>query len=110
MAARSPAGVDAISQPVSQNNGTAAPPGSAALKVTLKVQGTNAPLGNTTVTIQAEGGLLLSGTTDASGEVSFDSIDPARYTVRVLAASGTIELIKEVDTGVNARLEVEVAP
>jgi hypothetical protein len=84
------------------------PPGSASLNITLKAQGTNAPMNNITVTIQKDGGLLLTATSNAEGELSFLSIDPAPYVVKVMGPLGVLILEKDVNTGVGARLEITV--
>lgn len=86
------------------------PPGSASLKITVKLAVDGSPLPNVDVTIQAAGGAILNRTTDATGVVLFENIDPADYNVMI---SGTgipapINFIKEVNTGVQARKEVLV--
>lgn len=83
------------------------PPGSASLKVTLKRKGTNEPVPNANVTIQSKTGTPKNGKTDADGVVIFDNIDPDDYTVIVVADGfPNFNVIKEVNTGTAARLEM----
>lgn len=86
------------------------PPGSASLKITIKLAMDGSALAGVDVTIQAAGGAILSRTTDATGVVLYEDIDPADYNVTI---SGTgipapINFIKEVNTGTQARKEVLV--
>jgi hypothetical protein len=83
------------------------PPGSAGLKVSCIQAGTNLPMANLQVIIQAKDGIAKTGATDVKGEVPFDNIDPARYTVTVKqAGQPDIVTTKEVNAGTAARLEV----
>jgi hypothetical protein len=84
------------------------PPGSASLKVTLKKAGTFLPLANIDVTIQAEGEAAMTGKTNAEGELPFVSINPDPYTVTIAVPGGDIVIEKDVNTGVQARLDVIV--
>ncbi|MEP7168413.1 MAG: carboxypeptidase-like regulatory domain-containing protein [Bacteroidota bacterium] len=86
------------------------PPGSASLKITLKLAVDGSFIVGADVSVQAAGGAVLKGVTDVNGVVLFDKIDPADYNVTI---SGTgipapITFIKEVNTGVQARKEVLV--
>jgi hypothetical protein len=86
------------------------PPGSASLKITVKLAVDGSFIVGANVSAQAAGGPILKGVTDANGVVLFENIDPADYNVTI---SGTgipapINFIKEVNTGVQARKEVLV--
>lgn len=84
------------------------PPGSASLKITCKQKVTNVPKQGLVITIQSRDGIAIEGTTDATGVVVFENIDPADYSV-VIVVPGfpNIVKVKEVNTGVAARMEVE---
>lgn len=85
------------------------PPGSASLKITCKQKVTNLPKQGLLITIQSRDGVAIQLTTDATGVVVFENIDPADYNV-VIVVPGfpNIMKVKEVNTGVDARMEVEV--
>ena len=85
------------------------PPGSASLGVDLIEVGTNLPVANATITIQSATGIAISKTTDDTGKADFTSIDPDNYKVKIqLVGKPEINLVKEVNTGVSARLKVMV--
>ena len=82
------------------------PPGSASLKVTVMGDASNMPIGGAVVTIATEGSPAIVVNTDASGVALFEKIDPADYGVSVVAPSYvTVNSLKEVNTGVQARRE-----
>jgi len=85
------------------------PPGSASLKIRLRKKVDNTPVVNTNVNIQAEGGALIKGTSNDEGVVVFDNIDPADYVAKVIV-DGVVVFSgdKEVNTGTDARMEVEI--
>jgi hypothetical protein len=69
----------------------------------------NLPMANLQVIIQAKDGIAKTGNTNAEGDVLFDNIDPGRYTVTIKqAGQPDIVMIKEVNTGTAARLEVTI--
>ena len=83
------------------------PPGSASLEVELMKVVANTPVDGT-ITIQKEGGIaIVLPTTDAVAK--FAHIDPARYHVHVVVAgSPDVDVFKDVNTGVNARLKLTI--
>lgn len=85
-----------------------APPGSASLKVTVQ-RPDNSFVAGVPVTIQSESGTPITVNTDADGVAEFDSIDPDRYSVKLnVATFVAVDVDKDVDTGVNARLVVKL--
>ncbi|MBI4931938.1 MAG: hypothetical protein HY841_14345 [Bacteroidetes bacterium] len=89
------------------------PPGSASLKV-LVIKGDDTVVANVPVTIKQEGATLatrsagISVTTNKEGVALFESADPGRYAGVVVVDGVKISFTKEIDTGVNARITVEV--
>ena len=84
------------------------PPGSASLKITCKQKVTNVPKVGLVITIQSKDGVAIVLTTDANGVVVFENIDPADYNVVIVVLGfPNIVKVKEVNTGVAARMEVE---
>lgn len=86
------------------------PPGSASLKIMCKLAADGSALAGLMVAIQAAGGAILSRTTDATGAVLYEDIDPADYNVTITGTGipEPITFIKEVNTGTQARKEVLV--
>ncbi len=86
------------------------PPGSASLKITIKLAVDGTPIAGLSVAIQAAGDAVLNGVTDEFGVVVFKDINPADYNVTISgdAIPAPIMFIKEVNTGVQARKEVLV--
>lgn len=86
------------------------PPGSASLKVTVKKASDNTPVPQAVVTIQMAEGVPITLTTDATGVVQFQSLDPADYNGNVVppAPLNPKTFVKEVNTGTNARTEIFV--
>jgi hypothetical protein len=85
------------------------PPGSASLGIDLIEEGTNLPVANATITIQSATGIAITKTTDEAGQADFASIDPDNYNVKIKPVDKPeINMIKEVNTGVSARLKVMV--
>ena len=85
------------------------PPGSASLGVDLTEDGTNLPVANATITIQSETGIAITKTSDEKGQADFLSIDPDNYKVKIQpVGKPEINLVKEVNTGVSARLKVKI--
>jgi len=82
------------------------PPGSASLKVTVKKADGSAAEGIKVNIKEAEDNAPeIMGVSDANGEVTFNGIDAGVYTVNVGFAN-VQNYTKEVNTGVDARLEV----
>jgi hypothetical protein len=85
------------------------PPGSASLGIDLKEEGTNLPVADATVTIQSATGIAVTKTTNDMGQVDFPQIDPDNYRVKIQpVGKPDINLVKEVNTGVSARLKVMI--
>ena len=85
------------------------PPGSASLGVDLTEEGTNLPVANATITIQSETGIAITKTTDETGQTDFLKIDPDNYNVKIQpVGKPEIIMVKEVNTGVSARLKVTI--
>lgn len=85
------------------------PPGSADLGIDLLEDITNLPVANATVTIQSETGIAIVQTTSIEGIADFKSINPDIYKVKIQpVGKPIINLVKEVNTGVSARLKVFV--
>jgi hypothetical protein len=85
------------------------PPGSASLGIDLIEDGTNLPVANAAITIQSETGIAISQTTNEAGQADFPKIDPDNYKVKIQpVGKPEINLVKEVNTGVSARLKVKV--
>jgi hypothetical protein len=85
------------------------PPGSASLGIDLIEEGTNLPVANATITIQSATGIAITKTTNEDGQVDFESINPDNYTVKIQpVGKPEINLVKEVNTGVSARLKVKI--
>lgn len=85
------------------------PKGSASFKLTVKATGTNLPVADATVTIQTAGGTPLVLRTDVNGVVVYEDIDPATYNCKVEGTGfPTLNFVKDVNTGVQARKEVTV--
>ncbi|MBI4931920.1 MAG: hypothetical protein HY841_14255 [Bacteroidetes bacterium] len=91
------------------------PPGSASLKV-IVIRGDDTVVPNVPVTIKQEGATLatrsagITLSTDKEGVALFESADPGRYAGVVVVDGVKINFTKEIDTGVKARITVEVAP
>lgn len=85
------------------------PPGSASLGIDLTEAGTNLPVAGAIITIQSATGIAITKTTDPAGKADFPKIDPDNYKVKIQpVGKPEINLVKEVNTGVSARLKVEV--
>jgi len=85
------------------------PPGSASLGMTFIEVGSNLPLVNVKVTIQSATGIAKVAVSVADGTLEFTHLDPANYRVLVQApGKPDMNLTKEVNTGVNARMKVMV--
>jgi hypothetical protein len=85
------------------------PPGSASLGIDIIEEGTNLPLANATITIQSATGIAITKTSNDLGQVNFPNIDPDNYRVKIQpAGKREINLVKEVNTGVSARLKVTI--
>lgn len=84
-----------------------APAGSASLKVGLELDVVFTKLVGIPVKIQAEGQPAITVNTDINGNAHFEGIDPTRYKVTIIGPDlVSMEFDKDVDTGVNARVEV----
>ena len=89
------------------------PPGSASLKV-IVIKGDDTVAPNVPVTIKQEGATLatrsagITLSTDKDGVAFFEGADPGRYAGVVTVDGEKINFTKEIDTGVNARITVEV--
>ncbi|HYV90523.1 MAG TPA: carboxypeptidase-like regulatory domain-containing protein [Chitinophagales bacterium] len=78
------------------------------LKVTVQ-RPDNSFVPNVQVTIQSGAGTLITVNTDANGVAQFDSIDPDQYSVKLnVSTFQPVDVEKDVDTGVNARLVVKL--
>ena len=85
------------------------PPGSASLGIDLINAGTNIPEANAIITIQSATGRAITLTTNAEGKVDFPRLDPDNYRVNIQpVGKPAINLVKEVNTGVSARLKVTI--
>jgi hypothetical protein len=85
------------------------PPGSASLLVKVERVSDSTPILNAKVSLQRESEPTIILFTNAEGAL-FENIDPAVYTVQVDVENVTSAIfIKEVNTGVNARLDVKLA-
>ncbi len=85
------------------------PPGSASLGIDLIEEGTNLPVDKAVITIQSATGKAMTLTTDATGKVDFHKINPDNYKVKIQpVGKPEINLVKEVNTGVSARLKVTI--
>ena len=85
------------------------PPGSANLGIELKEKESNLPVANASITIQSATGIAMHATTNAQGEADFSNIDPDVYHVKIqVTDKPEINLTKEVDTGVSARMKVVI--
>jgi hypothetical protein len=85
------------------------PPGSASLGIDIIEEGTNLPVANATITIQSATGIAITKSTDDKGQVDFPNIDPDNYKVKLQpVGKPEINLVKEVNTGVSARLKVTI--
>ncbi|MEI6487595.1 MAG: carboxypeptidase-like regulatory domain-containing protein [Bacteroidota bacterium] len=85
------------------------PPGSASLGIDLIEQGSNLPVANAIIIIQSATGIAITLTSDASGKVDFHKINPDTYKVKIKpVGKPEINIVKQVDTGVNARLKVTI--
>ena len=83
------------------------PPSSASFKLSVKKTADNTVVAGAAVTIQMAGGVPIVTNTDADGVAMFEKIDPADYNVSVVAPSFvTMNFVKEVNTGTDARKEV----
>jgi hypothetical protein len=83
------------------------PPGSASLEVELKLAGLNTPIDGT-VTIQSATGIAIKLETKDS-VAKFVKVDPDKYHVHVVVPGHPdVEIVKEVNTGVNARLKITI--
>jgi len=84
------------------------PAGSASLGVSAEQGGTNVMMAGVKFTIQSATGVAMSVTTGADGLGEFPSgLDPDNYKGTVEAeGKDTIHFVKEVNTGVNARLKI----
>lgn len=79
------------------------PPGAAGLRFDTKEEGTNAVLGDATVSIQTEGGPVLTLVGNAEGKNFFESLDAGVYRVTVtLTGYDTLIVEKEISTGVTS--------
>ena len=87
-----------------------APPGSSSLTITTKDKMTHEILPNVPVTIHQDNGVELQGVSNDAGEVLFNRIDPGTWFWKagLPPEHPTITGTKEVETGVNARLTVEI--
>ncbi|MEO5673104.1 MAG: carboxypeptidase-like regulatory domain-containing protein [Chitinophagales bacterium] len=86
------------------------PKGSASLSVRLQ-RPDNTLVVDQEVTIQSETGTAIRLMTGANGEVLFDRIDPDRYRVTATVADyKPVDADKDVDTGVNARMTINLQP
>ena len=85
------------------------PPGSASLGLDLIQDGTNLPIPNAVIIIQSKTGIAMQTTSDIGGHANFTKIDPDDYKVKIqITGKPDINLVKEVNTGVSARLKVIV--
>jgi hypothetical protein len=83
------------------------PPGSASLGIDLKEEGTNLPVANATIIIQSETGIAITKVTNDAGQADFPHINPDNYKVKIQSVGKPdINLVKEVNTGVSARLKI----
>lgn len=83
------------------------PAGSASFKLTVKRSIDNTPVVNAAVTLQLAGSVATVVNTDDTGIALFEKIDPADYSVSVVAAGLlTLNFEKEVNTGTDARKDV----
>ena len=85
------------------------PPGSASLSMEFIEEGTNDPIAGVNVTIQSATGRAMVLVSNAEGKLDFTHINPDNYRV-VIAPPGrpVINMTKEVNTGVSARMKVMV--
>jgi hypothetical protein len=85
------------------------PPGSASLGIDLIEEGTNLPVANAKITIQSATGIAITQTTNDQGQTDFPKIDPDNYKVLIQPIDKPeIKLVKEVNTGVSARLKIKI--
>ena len=85
------------------------PPGSASLGMDFTEGGTNLPLINVKVTIQSSTGIAMLMNSGTTNTVEFTHIDPDNYRVLIqVPGKPDITMVKEVNTGVNARMKVVV--
>jgi hypothetical protein len=83
-------------------------PGGASLKIGVMRSGSNEHVEGAIVKMQMKGGRVLTGTTDANGEVVFKNIETGVYTGSVDVNDVLTAFTKEVNTGVDARVTVVV--
>jgi hypothetical protein len=82
------------------------PSGSASLKVPAE-NGVNIPQPDKLVTIKKEGSAPIAVRTSVEGIAVFPNADPGRYEGTVDMGNGVVvPFVKEIDTGVNARVTV----
>ncbi|MEI6815609.1 MAG: carboxypeptidase-like regulatory domain-containing protein [Bacteroidota bacterium] len=87
------------------------PPGSASYKLDAKLAVEFTQISGLLVKIQAEGQPAITLTTDATGIVNFENINPAKYTVTISGPGLTSQTFKkDVNSGTNAHSEVIVHP
>jgi hypothetical protein len=85
------------------------PPGSASLGIDVKEEGTNLPVANATITIQSETGIAITKATNDAGQADFPHINPDNYKIKIQSVGKPdINLVKEVNTGVSARLKITI--
>jgi len=83
------------------------PPGSASYKLDAEMDVTFVKKAGLIVTIQAAGQVAKTLTTDVNGNVHFEHLDPAKYTVTITGVGIITQTFKkDVDTGTNAHSEV----
>ena len=85
------------------------PAGGASLGIDLIAEGTNLPVANALIIIQSATGIAMQTTPNDKGEANFDKIDSDTYNVKIqVPGKPDINLVKDVDTGVSARLKITI--
>ena len=77
--------------------------------VTLGLYVTGSPVNPYIISLQSATGIAMQTTPNDKGEANFDKIDSDTYNVKIqVPGKPDINLVKDVDTGVSARLKITI--